>query len=171
MKRRVPSSRAKNLEHRLGWLVPITSMVRSIIFERLLQSLLECHLGLPTECFVDLAKVAVIVANIDGLPIVRKRNEFVVATAVEFCQQCSQFFQADALAVAQVEHLTICSIARSRAKQRIDYVGHEIEIASLLSVAKNLNWLLFDQTADPNAKKCLPCIFDPHPWSVGVGQS
>src|SRR5438477_5435400 len=72
--------------------------------------------------------------------------------------------------VTKIKYLTVGGIAGGGTQESVYDVSNEIKIAPLLSSAENLNCVLFDQPADPNSKKGLPRIFNPHPGSVSVGQ-
>src|SRR5438552_18519840 len=72
--------------------------------------------------------------------------------------------------VAKIKYLTIGGIAGGGTQESVYDVSNEIKMAPLLSSAENLNWFLFDQPADPNSKKGLRGIFNPHPGSVSVGR-
>ena len=73
--------------------------------------------------------------------------------------------------MAKVKHLPIRVVARGSKQESVHHVRHKIEIAALFSTPENPNRFLFDQSADPNAEKCLSRIFHAHSGSVRVRQS
>ena len=73
------------------------------------------------------------------------------------------------LGVTKVKYLAIRIVIAGCTQERVHDVVDEIEIAPLLSVAKDLNRFLFDQSADPNSKKRLSRIFNSHPGPVSIG--
>ena len=106
-----------------------------------------------------------------GCAIRPEWNELVLSATVQSYEQRRQLLQADVFAVTQVENLAFGFRSGRSQQQRLDHVIDVIKIASLLSAAKNVNGFASDQIANPNPKKRLPSIFNPHARSISVSQT
>ena len=75
------------------------------------------------------------------------------------------------LAVTQVEDPTFGRRCGGGEQQCLDYIVNEIEVATLASIAEDLNRFAFNEVTNPNAQESLTPIFDAHAGTVGIGQA
>src|SRR4051794_29074273 len=109
-------------------------MMLAVVIEGPPQSFGQANFWRPVEGGAKAAEIAVVVANINGGAIGRKRNQLAGAAAIQLHQHIGQLFQANDFAMAEVEDLPI-GLRSRRQKQGLDRVVDKIKIAALPAVA------------------------------------
>src|SRR5439155_5369742 len=127
---------------------PTGPLMPAIVLDGAPEPIRERNVRLPAEHPLDLAVVRVVVADVDDLPVRGKRHEAVASAAGHLEELLGEAAEAHGGARAQVEHLAIGRIARRRAQQRVDDVVDVVEVAQLLAVPEEADFLTVDREAD-----------------------
>src|SRR6185295_5107657 len=162
---------ARGMGSRCMGILPVVHGIALVKRECVLHPCTKRRLRLPTELRLDLGVVPVVITDVDDLAFGRKWYQLIRSLPVYLDEKLGRVLQTDRVAGPEVEDCAIGLICRSDQEQGVDHVLNIVEISNLLSIPIHQDGLALDEPANPDSKKRLTGIFDPHPWTIGVGQS
>src|SRR5712691_11920026 len=109
----------------------------------------------PVEARHGLAEVGVVVADIDGAPLLGKGHDAVAAGAGQPDEEGGEVAEIDGGLGPQVEHLAHGLVRGRRDQESLDCVVHVVEVAELRAVAVHVDVLTVEEIADPDAEEGL----------------
>src|SRR6267142_5177234 len=143
----------------------------AVVGEARRQSLPQGDLGPPTQLGPNLVVIPVVISDIDGFALGRKRHNLEMRAGSKFDERLRQLPKADDFLVSKVVDVSVGAGIHSREKERLNDVVDIIEIPQLVAVAVDQDRLAFDCILQPHPEKRLSRVLDPHAWAVGIRES
>ena len=134
------------------------------------ETLFQAEARIPIQGGAYFTVIGVIVPDVYGLAIFRKRNDLILSFPMHFDHESRQVFQVDTFGTAEIVNLAVALLGQRGHEHGVGHIVNVVEIPHLQPVSPHLNPLAFNEVLDPYAEEGLAGVFHSHSRPIRVGE-